>query len=105
VLVDIAFTARLAATNVHTVYEWSVGQSSGPANCTVNTGGFAATTMTPIRAGQHVVLQTFEGPCRGTYTGVISYQPNGGPGRDTLLFDKPIHDGSTLVGRFSFIVR
>ena len=103
VLVQIRFTARLAASNQHSVYEWAItGQ-----NCSGTGGGTSATTMTPIRAGQRVVLQTTVAPCRGRYTGLVTYQPNGWPGHDTLgapkdFSDAPV-DGSTVVGRFTFV--
>ena len=61
--------------------------------------------MIPIRLGQLVRFQDQESPCRGTYKGVITYQPDGGDGRDTLSWDNPIHDGSVLVGRFRFTLR
>jgi len=103
-LINISFTARLAATNKHSVYEWAYTAQSDGSNprCPNGVGG-SATTMTPIRAGQHVVLQSFQGACASRYTGLITYQPNGAPGRDTL--SSPIRDGSTLVGRFSVTVR
>ena len=103
-LVDISFTARLAADNHHSVYEFSYGRASGPANCTVNTGGTDATTMLPIRAGQRVTIQDEQEVCPGTYTGLVTYQPNGGPGRDTLHSSSPIRDHSILVGRFSYVL-
>ena len=103
-LIDIGFTARLAATNGHSVYEWSLTESPNDPNCPGGGGGTDATTMTPIRAGQHVVQQTFASTCPGTYTGLVTYQPNGWPGRDTLHAGAPIRDGSVLVGRFSFTV-
>jgi hypothetical protein len=106
VVIHLNFVARLAADNHHSVYEFSLGRASGR-TCSGSAlgGGVAATTMVPIRAGQHVVLQDFEPPCPGTYEGLVTYQPNGGPGNDTLFWRAPIHDGSTLVGRFSFVVR
>jgi hypothetical protein len=103
-LINITFTAPLAATNQHSVYEWSLGRSAGP-SCAVGGGDTSATTMTPIRAGQHVMLQDTESPCPGTYNGLVTYQPNGWPGHDTLFWRAPIHDGSVLVGRFTFLVR
>jgi hypothetical protein len=102
-LIDMRFIARLAADNHHSVYEWSVGRVSGP-TCRGGGGGVAATTMTAIRAGQHVALQDNDSPCSGTYKGIVTYQPSGAPGRDTLIWDAPIHDHSVLVGRFSFVV-
>jgi len=108
VLVMISFTARLAATNQHSVYEWAVSFNPDNPNCPGAGGGMSATTMTPIRAGQHIVLRTAAAPCRGRYTGLVSYQPNGWPGHDTLGarsdFTAAPRDGSTVVGRFSFIV-
>lgn len=104
-LVDISFTARLAADNHHSVYEFSYARSSGPANCTLNTGGTDGTTMVPIQAGQRVTIQDDQEVCPGTYEGVITYQPNGGPGQDTLHSGSPIRDGSVLVGRFSYVIR
>lgn len=102
-LIDISFTAPLAATNQHSVYEWSLGLARSP-SCAVG-GGMSATTMSPIRAGQHVVLQNYESPCPGTYNGLVTYQPNGWPGHDTLGWQAPIRDHSTVVGRFTFVVR
>lgn len=102
-LTNISFTARLAATNFHSVYEFSTADPNDP-RCPINGGGTDGTTMTPIRAGQHVVIQDFENGCPGRYTGLVTYQPNGYPGRDTLSAPGPIRDGSTLVGRFSFVV-
>ena len=104
-LVDISFTARLAADNHHTVYEYSFGRASGPANCTLNTGGTDATTMLPIRAGKRVTIQDDQEVCPGTYTGLVTYQPNGGPGQDTLDWSRPIRDHSILVGRFTYVLR
>jgi hypothetical protein len=104
-LVDISFTARLAADNHHSVYEFSYGRASGPANCTLNTGGTSATTMLPVRAGQRVTIQDEAEVCPGTYTGLVTYQPNGGPGRDTLDFSSPIRDRSIIVGRFTYVLR
>jgi hypothetical protein len=104
-LVNITFTARVAADNRHSVYEYSYGRASGPANCTLNTGGTSATTMRPIRAGQRVTLQDDAEVCPGTYAGIVTYQPNGAPGHDTLDFSRPIHDHSTLVGRFTYRLR
>jgi hypothetical protein len=101
VLIQVSFTARLAATNTHSVYEWTMSNPPDP-GCPGGGGGRTATTMSPIRAGQHVVLQAFEG-CPGRYTGLVTYQPNGWPGHDTL--GPEIRDGSILVGRFSFVVR
>ena len=88
-LVDITFTARVAADNRHSVYEYSYGRVSGPANCTLNTGGTSATTMLPIHAGQRVTLQDDQEVCPGTYTGTVTYQPDGAPGRDTLSCERP----------------
>jgi hypothetical protein len=104
-LVDISFTARLAADNHHSVYEFSYGRASGPANCTLNTGATSATTMLPIRAGQRVTIQDEQEVCPGTYTGLVTYQPNGGPGRDTLDFSAPIRDHSIVVGQFTYVLR
>ena len=103
-VIHLSFLARVAATNVHSVYEWSLGRASGP-HCQGSGGGVSATTMVPIRAGQHVVLEDNEAPCRGTYLGLVTYQPNGGPGSDTVDWQAPIRDGSILVGRFRFVVR
>ncbi len=103
-LVDISFTAPLAADNHHSVYEFSYARASGPANCTLNTGGTSATTMLPIRAGQRVTIQDSQEVCPGTYTGLVTYQPNGGPGRDTLNSTSPIRDHSILVGRFRYVL-
>ena len=61
--------------------------------------------MIPIRRGQLVRFQVQASSCPGTYDGVITYQPDGGGGRDTLSWDSPIHDGSVLVGRFRFDLR
>ena len=72
---------------------------------TLNTGGTSGTTMLPIRAGQRLTLQDTQEVCPGTYEGVISYQPNGGPGQDTLSWGSPISDGSVLVGRFRYVIR
>ena len=104
-LVDISFTARLAADNHRSVYEFSYARAAGPANCTLNTGGTSATTMLPIRAGQRVTIQDTQEVCPGTYTGLVTYQPNGGPGRDTLDSSRPIQDHSILVGRFRYVLR
>ena len=61
--------------------------------------------MLPIRAGQRVMIQDTQEVCPGTYTGLVTYQPNGWPGHDTLDFACPIHDHSILVGRFKFVLR
>ncbi len=106
-LVDISFTARLPANNHHSVYEFTYARVSGPSNCTLNTGGASGTTMAPIRAGQRVTIQDDSEVCPGTFAGLITYQPNGGPGQDTLGPGRPerrIGDGSVLVGRFSYVI-
>jgi len=103
-LIHLSFVAPFAADNHRSVYEFSLGRASGP-SCPGSGGGVSATTMLPIRAGQHVVLQDNQQPCAGTYQGLITYQPNGGPGNDTLYWASAIHDHSTLVGRFTFVVR
>jgi hypothetical protein len=102
-LTSLRFTAPLAADNHHSVYEYSVGHAHGP-HCSTG-GGFSATTMRPIRKGQHVLLQDQDSPCPGTYTGLITYTPHGHPGNDRVYWDAPIHDGSLVVDRFRFIVR
>jgi hypothetical protein len=104
-LVDISFTARLAADNRHSVYEFSYGRVSGPTSCAANTGGTDATTMLPVRAGQRVTIQDDRELCPGAYAGLVTYQPDGGPGDDTLDFSRPIGDGSILVGRFRYVLR
>jgi len=104
-LVNLSFTARLAADNHRSVYEFSYGRASGPANCTLNTGGTSATTMLPIHAGQRVTIQDRQEVCPGTYAGLVTYQPNGGPGRDTLDFSRPVQDHSIVVGRFRYVLR
>jgi hypothetical protein len=104
-LVDISFTARLAADNHRSVYELSYGRAAGPANCTLNTGATSGTTMHPIKVGQRVTIQDYQEVCPGTYAGLVTYQPNGGPGRDTLNSSFPIHDHSILVGRFKYVLR
>ncbi len=83
----LAADKRTASTNKHSnVPADRIAASEG--------GGVATTTMTPIRPGQHVVLQDNEYPCPGTY------QPNGAPGRDTLLLDgtdpRPLRAGRPL---------
>ncbi len=103
-LITVTFKARVAADNHHQVYEFSVGRGSGP-GCAGGGGGVSGTSMIPIRVGQLVRFQDQESPCHGTYAGVITYQPDGGDGQDTLSWDTPIRDGSVLVGRFRFIVR
>jgi hypothetical protein len=103
-LITVTFNARVAADNHHQVYEFSLGRMSGP-GCAVGGGGVSGTSMIPIRVGQLVRFQDQESPCPGTYEGVITYQPDGGDGRDTLSWDNPIHDGSVLVGRFRFTLR
>ncbi|MGO9972452.1 MAG: hypothetical protein ACLP01_06515 [Solirubrobacteraceae bacterium] len=104
-LIRLSFFARLTADDHHSVYEFSLGRASGP-SCSSGPigGGVAATTMVPIRAGQHVILQDNESPCPATYQGLVTYQPNGGPGNDTLYWQSPIHDHS-IVGRFTFVVK
>lgn len=104
-LVDISFTARLAADNHHSVYEYYYGRSSGPRNCPLNTGGTSGTTMVPIRAGQRLTIQDDQEVCPGRFTGVVTYQPDGGPGNDTLGNPNHIFDHSILVGRFSYTLR
>ena len=102
-LASVTFNARVAADNHHQVYEFSLGRAGGP-GC-AGGGGVSGTSMIPIRVGQLVRFQDEESPCRGAYEGVITYQPDGGDGRDTLSWDNPIHDGSVLVGRFRFTLR
>ena len=103
-LITATFRARVAADNHHQVYEFSVGRAGGP-GCAGGGGGVSGTSMIPIRVGQLVRFQDEEAPCPGAYEGVITYQPDGGDGRDTLSWDNPIHDGSVLVGRFHFTLR
>jgi hypothetical protein len=72
------------------------------ASCPDNASSSSATTTVPIRAGQRVVLQQFESRCRGSYSGLVTFQPDGWPGHDTLSPIGSIRDGSLLVGRFSW---
>ncbi len=102
-VIHVRFVARVAADNHRSVYEFSLGRATGP-NCR-GSASVSATTITPIHAGQHVVLQDNESPCPGRYEGLVTYQPNGGPGNDTLNWDAPIRDHSTIVGRSTFVVR
>lgn len=102
-LIDLRFTARVAANNRHSVYEFSLGRATGP-KCQ-GPANVSGTTMNRIHVSEHVVIQDFESPCPGTYRGLITYQPNGGPGRDALNWERPIRDHSKLVGRFRFVVR
>jgi hypothetical protein len=104
-LVDITFTARLPADNHHTVYEIYYGRAPGPPKCTRGGGSTSGTTMRPIHAGQRVTIQDDGEVCPGTYEGLITYQPNGSPGQDTLGSTGPIRDGSLLVGRFKYVLR
>lgn len=92
-LVQISFTARLAADNHRSYYEMAYTKPCG--------GGGGNTTQTSILAGQQVVEQPFvSSRCHGRYTGRITYQPKGGaPGQRNIPSSQ---DGSTLVGRFSF---
>jgi hypothetical protein len=52
-----------------------------------------------------VTIQDDQEVCPGTYTGLVTYQPNGGPGQDTLSSRFPIHDHSILVGRFRYVLQ
>ncbi len=61
--------------------------------------------MLPIRAGQRVTIQDDQEVCPGTYTGLVTYQPNGGPGQDNLGPSRPIRDHSILVGRFKYVLK
>jgi hypothetical protein len=101
ILLDISFTAGVAATNEHSVFEWAM-TASLDASCPDNASSSSATTTVPIRAGQRVVLQQFESRCRGSYSGLVTFQPDGWPGHDTLSPIGSIRDGSLLVGRFSW---
>lgn len=103
-LITVTLTARVAADNHHQVYEFSVGRVSGH-GCAGGGGGVSGTSMIPIHVGQLVRFQDEERPCLGTYEGVITYQADGGDGRDTLSWDGAIHDGSVLVGRFRLTLR
>ena len=99
-LINASFIAREAADNHHTVYEFSLGRASGPV-CQGSADG-SGTTIQPVTEGERVVFRDNESPCPGRYEGLITYQPNGGSGDDTLDWSRPIRDGSILVGRFKF---
>jgi hypothetical protein len=103
VLVSLRFTAPLTADDEHSVYEYSFGRASGP-HCPLGRGYVSGTSVVRIDAGHQVLLQDQQSPCPGTYHGLITYQPHGHSGEDRLSWDRPIRDGSRLVGRFKFVI-
>jgi len=94
-LVRISFIARHAVTGSQSWYEYNT-QSPG------NHGGQGGQTSGDIHAGQRVTFTEFvQVSWRGTYTGVVGFYDNGS--RLGLNGgDDPGHDGSAIVGRFSF---
>ena len=95
-LVQVSFTARLAAGKRQNNYEFHYTNPD-------NGGGFGLVSQAPVTAGQHITTQFFVSPRRsGHYTGSITYQAHH-PGPPMQLGTSP-QVGATLVGRFSFNV-
>ncbi len=96
-LVQVSFTARLAADKRQNNYEFDY---TNPGN---NGGGFGLVSQAPAAAGQHITTQFVVSPRRGgRYTGSITYQAHH-PGPPIQLGMSP-QVGATLVGRSSFNV-
>ncbi len=112
-LVDIAFTARVAVTSENSYYEYTLTPTStAPEGCSNDsgentlqafTGGFSPDPY--IRAGQRVVLQDqIKAGCRGTLSGTVAYVPNIGP-QGTEYPDGFISQARSItVGHFSLTI-
>ncbi len=101
VLVNLTFTAREPVTSSNSWYEQYI---TTPRGCSTRSGpsqiGFGN-----VRAGQQIHKRTLEGPCKGVYHGVIGYMQNSGPiEQEASPAGIPGHDGSVIVGRFSFSI-
>lgn len=112
-LVDIAFTARVAVTSDDSYYEYTLTPASAaPRGCSNDSGENTLQAFTGgsspdpyIRAGQRVVLEDqIKAGCRGTLSGTVAYVPNIGP-QGTEYPDGFISQArSTTVGHFSLTI-
>jgi hypothetical protein len=104
-LIRVSFTARKPVTTSNSFYEWNI-QNPG------NNGGGGNRTQADVRLGETVTFTMSEpipgtGPdtgdaLDGVYHGTISFEPNVGQAGPETAGDDPGHDGSVLVGTFSF---
>ena len=102
-LADISWTARVAVTSSRSWYEVFI---SSPRHC-VPTGTGAEVGFGNIRAGETLRFGNLQADrCPGIYRGTVGY------GQATMPVPagfagggEPGRDGSTIVGRFSYVVR
>ena len=100
--VDIVFTARQPVTSSSSWYE---DYMTNPRTCS-SSGQGGEIGFGNIRAGQLIHDTRLIGGCKGTYRGLIGYMPNSGPiNQEASGGGIPGHDGSIVVGRFSFTIR
>lgn len=107
-LIVFSWTAREPVTSATGEYEWSIHEHSG--------AGARASTYGRIHAGERLTRGIFEpSGYTGTFTGVVGYNPNVGPGGFTApAIAPPGHErltatastsaGSILVGRFTITI-
>lgn len=101
-VVDIAFTARVAVTNANSYYQYTIdGGSSSASTCSDQAGD--DTGHADIEAGQRVVLRDHVKPnCSGVLHGTVSYIPNvGAGGSEYPTGFRPYHVSTITVGHFS----
>ena len=107
-LIVFSWTAREPVTSPTSEYQWSLSAHDG--------GGVKASTYGRIQAGERLTRGLFEPSGHtGTFTGVVGYNPNVGPGgftepairrpgneRLTATASRP--DGWIVVGRFTVTI-
>lgn len=92
-LVVFFWTARQPVTSSESNYAYSVynGRCGGPGGSTYGT----------ITAGERLTRAVILSPCSGSFTGIVSYNPDLGPGGGDSAPDEPGRQGNLIVGRFT----
>jgi len=103
-LVEINFTARVSVSNANSHYGYSITYPSpGRRGCPGS--GSGGMTVANIRAGQRVVFHDqIPTGCTGIVRGTVVYVPSTAAGGFGSASSRaPGHDGTLLVGQFSFV--
>jgi hypothetical protein len=101
-LVQVAFTSRVAIANSASWYEIEMSYPH-PRGC--STGGSGGPTNSDIHAGQRIVERMFVPyRCHGVVHGTVTYVPTDGPASSMAVTGLSGQGKPVLVGRFSFTV-